>query len=116
MLKPISQAEREPVASAGPGDAGTQQPPLPCLIEYMARNEYWLGEPEVLRALFARAESGEAWAQYRAGKLCYEGGIVFQSILLLVIVPAAILSAVTEFTASWPAPTAPATTRAAIMA
>lgn len=116
MLTSMVQAERERVALARPGDAGAHQPPLPCLIEYMARNEYWAGEPEVLRALFDLAKSGEAWAQYRAGKLCYEGGIVFQSILLLVIVPAAILSAVTEFTASWPAPTAPATTRAAIMA
>jgi len=76
MLKPMLQTDRDQAASAGPGDAGTQQPPLPCLIEYMARNEYWLGEPEVLRALFARAESGEAWAQYSAGQLCFEGAIV----------------------------------------
>lgn len=76
MLNSIVQAEREPVALAGPEDAGAHQPPLPCLIEYMARNEYWSGEPEVLRALFDLAKSGEAWAQYSAGKLCYEGIIV----------------------------------------
>lgn len=52
------------------------QPPLPSMAEYMARNEYWWEEPEVVGELFRLAQSGEAWAQYSAGKLCYEGIIV----------------------------------------
>ena len=52
------------------------QPVLPCMTEYMARNEYWAEAPDVVGELFCRAESGEAWAQYSAGRLCYEGVIV----------------------------------------
>lgn len=76
MFTPISESGRAHMVSEESGDAGAYQPPLPCLIEYMARNEYWSEEPEVLRALFSRAQSGEAWAQYSAGKLCYEGIVV----------------------------------------
>ena len=52
------------------------QPVLPCMTEYMARNEYWAEEPDVVAELFRRAELGEAWAQYNAGKLCFEGHFV----------------------------------------
>lgn len=54
----------------------SNQPPLPCMAEYMARNEYGLREPEVIDELFRQAKRGEAWAQYSAGKLCFEGIIV----------------------------------------
>lgn len=52
------------------------QPRFPRMVEYMARNGYWSGEPDVICELFRLAECGEAWAQFNAGKLCYEGIIV----------------------------------------
>ena len=53
-----------------------QQPIFPCLVEYLALNDYYEEGPEVVDWVLSRARSGDIWAQYNAGKLYYDGNVV----------------------------------------